>query len=267
MSNLPTTISNAGPVAAERAGLAAILAVDDVSACHLDMPLHHEGLLDGVLDPLDLKLLATDGAAEESLDHGYEIYLLYSASQSSKLFHTLFYASCGFASVCIMNRMRRRPMLHSAFAGSARPPAPPALRARGSRVAPPRARPPPFPPSQGPWVHPEISNPDYAPVPNLHAFCAPCTAVGFELWQVKSGTLFDDVYVGDSLEEANAFAKTLEAKAAAEKASLEAAEKKAADEAAAARAKADAEAKAAEAAKADAKAEDAEDDDEEDSEL
>jgi calreticulin len=37
--------------------------------------------------------------------------------------------------------------------------------------------------------------------------CNPCTAIGFELWQVKSGTLFDDIIVTDSVEEAKAFAE------------------------------------------------------------
>merc|ERR1712179_436628 len=34
-----------------------------------------------------------------------------------------------------------------------------------------------------------------------------CTHVGFELWQVKSGTIFDDIIITDSLEEAKAFAE------------------------------------------------------------
>ena len=34
-----------------------------------------------------------------------------------------------------------------------------------------------------------------------------CTHVGFELWQVKTGTLFDDIIVTDSLEKAREFAK------------------------------------------------------------
>jgi hypothetical protein len=57
-------------VAAEGAGLAAILAVDDVTAGHLDVPLDHEGLLDGVLDALDLEFLSAEGAAEETLHDG-----------------------------------------------------------------------------------------------------------------------------------------------------------------------------------------------------
>merc|ERR1712028_295955 len=34
-----------------------------------------------------------------------------------------------------------------------------------------------------------------------------CTHVGFEIWQVKTGTLFDDIIVTDSLEEAEEYAK------------------------------------------------------------
>jgi len=57
---------------------------------------------------------------------------------------------------------------------------------------------------KGAWVHPLIPNPAYIEDPKLHARCTDCTHVGFELWQVKSGTIFDDIIVTDSLEEANA---------------------------------------------------------------
>lgn len=62
---------------------------------------------------------------------------------------------------------------------------------------------------KGKWVHPKIKNPDYAFDPNMYKVCGGdgCTHVGFELWQVTSGTLFDDIIVTDSLEEAKAFAK------------------------------------------------------------
>merc|ERR1711879_938986 len=66
----------------------------------------------------------------------------------------------------------------------------------------------PNPLYKGPWEHPKIPNPDYAPDDKLHVVCdVACTHVGFELWQVKSGTLFDDIIVTDSLEEAQAFAE------------------------------------------------------------
>lgn len=66
----------------------------------------------------------------------------------------------------------------------------------------------PNPDYKGPWKHPMIPNPAYAPDDKLHAVCdEECTHVGFELWQVKSGTIFDDIIVTDSLEEAQKFAE------------------------------------------------------------
>lgn len=61
---------------------------------------------------------------------------------------------------------------------------------------------------KGPWVHPMIPNPDYVYDEKMYAVCPNgCTHVGFELWQVKSGTIFDDILVTDSLEEAQKFAE------------------------------------------------------------
>lgn len=61
---------------------------------------------------------------------------------------------------------------------------------------------------KGPWVHPMIPNPDYVYDEKMHSVCeAGCSHVGFELWQVKSGTIFDDIIVTDSLEEAQKFAE------------------------------------------------------------
>lgn len=60
---------------------------------------------------------------------------------------------------------------------------------------------------QGEWVHPEIPNPEYKEDKKLHLRAKDVSYVGFELWQVKSGTLFDDIIVTDSLAEAEAFAK------------------------------------------------------------
>ena len=56
---------------------------------------------------------------------------------------------------------------------------------------------------KGAWEHPTIPNPDYVTDDSLHARCTDCSHVGFELWQVKSGTIFDDIIITDSLEEAN----------------------------------------------------------------
>jgi len=114
----------------------------------------------------------------------------------------------------------------------------------------------PNPAYKGPWVHPEIANPDFKDDPEVHAVCNPCTHVGFELWQVKAGTIFDDIIVSDSMSEVEAFiAKTYTAKKDGEKAKADAkaAAKKAADEKAAA--EAEAARKAAEASKKDEESE------------
>jgi len=60
---------------------------------------------------------------------------------------------------------------------------------------------------KGEWVHPMIPNPAYVVDPTLSTRCVDCGMVGFELWQVKSGTMFDDIIVTDSLDEAKAFAQ------------------------------------------------------------
>lgn len=53
-----------------------------------------------------------------------------------------------------------------------------------------------------------IDNPDYVEDDSLYMVCKDeCTHVGFEIWQVTSGTLFDDIIVTDSLKEAQAFAE------------------------------------------------------------
>merc|ERR1711862_433705 len=72
---------------------------------------------------------------------------------------------------------------------------------------------------KGEWEPEMIDNPDYKPDDKLYAVCdEECTHVGFELWQVKSGTIFDDILVTDSAEEAQKFAEeTFHAKREAEK--------------------------------------------------
>ena len=59
---------------------------------------------------------------------------------------------------------------------------------------------------KGEWVHPEIDNPDYSPDKELYKY-DDIGAVGFEIWQVKSGTIFDNILVTDDVEEAKKFAK------------------------------------------------------------
>jgi len=123
---------------------------------------------------------------------------------------------------------------------------------------------------KGEWVHPKIDNPDYFDDEELYTFCKECEYVGFELWQVKSGTLFDDIIVTDSYEEAKAHAdETFYAKKDAEKKMAEdqEAEEKKKKEEEEAKKKAEEDAKKAEedAKKEDDKGDDDDEDDDEDS--
>lgn len=54
---------------------------------------------------------------------------------------------------------------------------------------------------KGPWIHPEVDNPEYAPDSELYLKNEVCS-IGFDLWQVKSGTIFDNVLVTDDPEHA-----------------------------------------------------------------
>jgi calreticulin len=49
---------------------------------------------------------------------------------------------------------------------------------------------------KGPWIHPDIDNPAYKPDSYLYRY-SDIGAVGFDLWQVKSGTIFDNILVTD----------------------------------------------------------------------
>jgi len=57
---------------------------------------------------------------------------------------------------------------------------------------------------KGPWEHPQIPNPDYKEVTNPH-YRLPINYVGFDLWQVKSGTLFGDIILANSEDEIKEF--------------------------------------------------------------
>ncbi|XP_047986146.1 calreticulin [Leguminivora glycinivorella] len=52
---------------------------------------------------------------------------------------------------------------------------------------------------KGPWIHPEIDNPEYTPDPLLYKRDELCS-VGLDLWQVKSGTIFDNILFTDDVE-------------------------------------------------------------------
>jgi len=110
---------------------------------------------------------------------------------------------------------------------------------------------------KGVWVHPEIDNPEYAADASLHESVS--NGIGFELWQTKAGSLFDNIIVTDSWDEAKAYAEETWGKDA-EKEMKEAQEKVKADEE---KVKAD---EAAAKAEAEKPAEDAAEDDEEEDE-
>merc|ERR1712072_273523 len=59
---------------------------------------------------------------------------------------------------------------------------------------------------KGEYEQPEIDNPDYKEVTGVASYDA-IGGIGIELWQVKAGTVFDNIIVTDSLEDADAFVK------------------------------------------------------------
>merc|ERR1712038_1623245 len=59
---------------------------------------------------------------------------------------------------------------------------------------------------EGPWVHPEIDNPDFVEDDELYMYES-FGLVGIDIWQVKAGSIFDNIFLGDSLEEAQEFMK------------------------------------------------------------
>lgn len=63
----------------------------------------------------------------------------------------------------------------------------------------------PNPEYKGPWVHPQVPNPEYSDDNEIYAF-SDFGYVGIDIWQVKSGSIFDNILITDSLEEANAHA-------------------------------------------------------------
>ena len=69
---------------------------------------------------------------------------------------------------------------------------------------------------KGAWEHPEIDNPEYKPDKNLYLRKELCT-IGFDLWQVKSGTIFDNVLITDDLEYASKIASAVKNTQAGEK--------------------------------------------------
>merc|ERR1712039_1107174 len=101
----------------------------------------------------------------------------------------------------------------------------------------------------GVWEAKLIANPEYEDDDFLYKY-ADFSFIGFDLWQVKGGTIFDNIIITDDVAEADSFAAKWKALSEVETAKLKEAEDKK---------KAEADAK-----KTEEDAEDADDDDEED---
>ncbi|MBN3317112.1 CALR protein, partial [Atractosteus spatula] len=59
---------------------------------------------------------------------------------------------------------------------------------------------------KGVWVHPEIDNPEYTPDSTIYKFDN-IGVLGLDLWQVKSGTIFDNFLITDDEKAAEEFGK------------------------------------------------------------
>jgi len=109
-------------------------------------------------------------------------------------------------------------------------------------------------------VHPMIANPDFKDDPAIYSF-SDIGVVGFALWQVKAGTIFDNIIVTDSIKEAEELMESTWGKNnAAEKTMMESADKEQREKEEAERKRVEEERKKQEAAKAE---EDDDDDEEE----
>jgi len=78
----------------------------------------------------------------------------------------------------------------------------------------------PNPAYKGPWVHPLIANPEYKD--DNEIYVSRNAGVGLEIWQVKSGTIFDNVLVTDSVATAEEWRERGLASQKAEKSKKEA---------------------------------------------
>jgi len=64
----------------------------------------------------------------------------------------------------------------------------------------------PNPAYKGSWVHPVIANPEYKEDSHIYAF-DDFSFVGVDVWQVKSGTIFDNILITDDIKQADEYAK------------------------------------------------------------
>merc|ERR1712113_639519 len=77
---------------------------------------------------------------------------------------------------------------------------------------------------KGPWEHPKIANPDFFEDDEIYNVCNPCDSVGFELWQVTAGSIFDNILVTDDIALAKSEAEEIIKRMALEKEAFNAAE-------------------------------------------
>merc|ERR1712185_719079 len=70
---------------------------------------------------------------------------------------------------------------------------------------------------KGVWEAKKIDNPEFVDDDSVYKF-AEFGFIGFDLWQVKGGTIFDNIIITDDLAEAEAFAKKWKALSEVEKA-------------------------------------------------
>merc|ERR1712061_747091 len=82
----------------------------------------------------------------------------------------------------------------------------------------------PNPAYVGVWEAKLIANPEYEDDDFLYKY-ADFGFIGFDLWQVKGGTIFDNVIITDDAADADAFAAKWKALSEVEKTKLEEAEK------------------------------------------
>jgi calreticulin len=88
---------------------------------------------------------------------------------------------------------------------------------------------------KGEWEHPQIDNPEYEADPNLYQYDS-FGVIGFDLWQVKSGTIFDNVLITDDMAVVDAATEDFHARVKGETAMKEAEEKRKKEEEEAAKA-------------------------------
>merc|ERR1711870_198238 len=69
---------------------------------------------------------------------------------------------------------------------------------------------------KGAWEAKKIANPEYEDDNTVYKY-ADFGFLGFDLWQVKGGTIFDNIIVTDDVAEADAFAKKWKALSETEK--------------------------------------------------